>query len=271
LSLNELNRDWAEAEQVLGFKIVQDARDEFESLYRPKDDTFLEDFRGGLQDHIPFWKKLYTSFQTSTVKKDTSTSKTGKTRKSLERSYRLVAFVDSRPYKRGTLKDWIRLVEDWNRNNPFDKLAKNTLRVEYSEASREPEIVIQFSILKDLKALKERWAALKGKLPQLARQNPLFLLVALGEAQRLWNQTQPEIEALIKSIMESPLMTQIPNKDALIKTLKEIGNEGNPDIDPAILKDLRDSIICKESADDDYFQDLFDKTGEGYIQEEDFK
>lgn len=246
------NSTWAKYEKEYGGLIAQVIRDHIEGqiirISRDDPET-LDDLDGYLGDNIPIWKALLPKGGTSPAKDSAKAQPQNRYRKCFERRFYLVNFVMDRPYKRGTLIDWKRMVTEWNGAHPSNPMNLATLKVEYQRAKKEDTLMLQVYISRDNQLLNSLWQPLERQLRDMAHNHPFSYVLASLIGQKMWSDTQPLILSLNAATKKSPMFKEIeaqdPERAALINSkLEALVNIG--DIRP-IVKNIGDIEFSKRS------------------------
>lgn len=231
---------WDKCEKECGFPLVREFRNfvEREEVGDPKeyingDPEGEESYLASLQSVS---EKYVTAMRLIPKGKPSHDEKPSQPkrryRKCSERRFYLVNFVIDRPYKRGTLIDWKRMVTEWNRAHPSDLMSLSALRVEYQRALKEDSLMLQVYIIRNTQVLTNTWQALGKRFKDLANGNPINFGMAALAGQKLWNDNQPLIVFLAEAIKKSPRFKEIqvhsPKQAARLESeLEAIVNVGD--------------------------------------------
>lgn len=220
-----------------------EAEQEYLDVYREMMERKINELLSWLRD--PKTKSLYSN---SPYMQPTKKQR-GPYTACFDRRFYIAEFVTKMDYRRGSLTDWNRLSDEWNKLHPESPINKETLRSHYKHAIKDPVLMFQLNSYLASEQLNRLWQPLEKQLRDMAHNNPFSYVLASLVSQKMWSDTQPLILSLTETIKKSPIFKEIeaqdPERAALINSkLEALVNIG--DIRP-IVEDMGDIEFSERS------------------------
>lgn len=181
-----------------------------------------------MEEHLERWQEIATFYCKAYIEKQAGGNghhavrgKKGPYQKPFERRLRLVEFVTTRwariKNNRFSGEDWIQITSEWNKSFPIEQIKPGVLRVEYSRAIHENDLMshlLAMHSLKDGQIGKKPWD--KEELKQF------FQILGTGDSSK---KGEPVLSLLYKHYVLGGLSKQIPMNKKRIKTALKLAEE----------------------------------------------